>query len=61
MKIKEKLLIMFFVGFGLTFIEMITLYWSLDKPAIVSILLFLAFSMFNGFIYTEAIDKEKIK
>ena len=52
----EKLIIMFLIGFGLTSIEAIILYFSFKQPAIVSIFFFLVFSIFNGFIYTEAIN-----
>ena len=56
MTVTERIIAMFLVGSGLTFVEMITLYQSATYPAIISILLFIAFSLFNGFIFTEAVD-----
>lgn len=52
---------MFFTGTGLTFIEMVTLYRSADYPAIISIMFFIAFSLFNGLLFIEAIENSDKK
>ena len=56
MKIYQKVTGIFMVGSGLTFIEMFVIYASLNYPAILSIVLFIIFSLFNGYIFMEAIE-----
>ena len=56
LSIPEKLIHVTMVGFGITFAETLASYWAMQQAGWVYIVLFLSFSVFNGFLFSEALE-----